>query len=742
MRKNVRLGIIFISFLFLHVPSVCSQEKVYYGTSRLVFDSMLVLESPLSKGSRLSLDKATVGVQIYKGGALPAATQTVPRMYTFKNQFLLDGKFDNSDISLFMGLTEYPYAIYLNGIEIFKQGRYTGNHYNSSMRAVHEVFLPPDLLRYPEANDLVLEIYPRTETSGLDILYIDASEKVSTAVFIRNFIGIGLIQGAFVLSLVIGIYFLILFIAEKKRQKNHLIFTFFCFSFFFATIAIATHHDTSNEILMENLSKFGLILSSTLILSFFMEFTGIFNKKSAPKIILYAVGLTAAGGALLQADKVSLTNWFSLSIFIIILPQMVLSVTVLVIAIFKNGQKSAVVLLASFAVMVGTVLHDIRYLSSDTLPFAWLTTYGYFAIVLAIFALLAQEQAMLYHNSLQSEADLIIDRSRIEKLNEELTRQKDSFFRFVPTEFLSLLGRNSAVDIVLGDSSLRYLTILFTDIRKFTAIAEGMMPMEIFEFLNKYLLRMEKAVKANFGFVDKYIGDGVMALYTSDKGAAAGSAVGSAVGSAAGPAVGRGISCADNSLKSALRIKMELYHFNKEIATLDMLPVQIGIGINTGEVTLGTVGSHNRLDTTVIGDAVNLASRLESLTKFYRTQNLVSEYTVNALDNPENFKLRLIDHVSVPGRTKPLKIYELLEPRLKSDALKAQTMEPLAESISLYLAGNFKEALGKFNYLSSQNRYDPIPPMYAERCGNYIKKSPGANWDGVFKIQTKEALLG
>ncbi len=723
--KN-RFGFFLILFFLIaqQVVPLFAQENIYTGKSKLVLKKMLVLESTLKKGSWLSLDASTPGVQVYSGGPLPAATQSLPRMYTFKSRFSLAGEYDFSDTSLFMGLTEYPYAVYLNGIEIFKQGRYTDGHYNSSMRAVHEIFLPPNLLRFPESNDLALEIFPRTETSALDTIYIDTSENVASAVFWRNFIGISLIQGAFVLSLIIGIYFLTLFIAEKKRQKNHLIFALFCFSFFFATMAIATHHDTSNELIMENFSKFGLILSSMFILRFFMEFTGVLNKVKTIRVILYFSGIIGAAGAMAQPDKASLALWFSRSIAILVVPQMILSVSVLFAAIFKNRQKGAIVLLGAFTVMVCTVVRDIAYLNSNTLPYAWLTTYGYFAIVLAIFALLAQEQARLYHSSLQAEADLIIDRSRIEKLNEELTRQKDSFYRFVPTEFLSLLGRDSAVDILLGDSSLRYLTILFTDIRKFTAIAESMMPMEIFEFLNKYLFRMEKSVKANFGFVDKYIGDGVMALYASDKSRQAGGTV----------------SCADNSLKSALNIKQELYQFNKEIETLDMPPVRIGIGINTGEVTLGTVGSHNRLDTTVIGDAVNLASRLESLTKYYQTQNLVSEYTVNALERPGDFHLRLIDRVSVPGRSAPVKIYELLEPRLASDLVKTQTANELGDSIALYLAKDFRQALTGFSRLAQSNPGDPIPAMYAERCNAYIKKQPDGDWDGIFKIPTKGHL--
>ena len=133
-------------------------------------------------------------------------------MYTFKATFGVDPALKGVDLALYMGLAEYPYRIYLNGLMIFSKGRYSSGHYNSSLRAVNSIFLSPDILRYGSpANDLVLEAYSLYENWGLDRVYVDRRASVERAVFLRNFMGINLIQGAFVLAFIIGIYFVALF---------------------------------------------------------------------------------------------------------------------------------------------------------------------------------------------------------------------------------------------------------------------------------------------------------------------------------------------------------------------------------------------------------------------------------------------------------------------------------------------------------------------------------------------------
>ncbi len=689
----------------------------------LELDEFLLLETERAERSHLDLSVTTSGVKRYSKGYLPSDLDVSPKMYTFKTTFRIDPPLKDDDLSLYMGLAEYPFRLYLNGVEIFMKGRYRDGHYNSSLRAVQSVYLSPDLLKYgAEENELVLEIFPQYETWGLDRLYIDHSADVARAVFLRNFVGINAIQGGFFLALILGLYFLGLFFAERRKEVKYLIFCFICAAFCMAYFSVVTHYESNDEVLMEALSKGGIVLMSAALLMFCCEFTGILNEKRIFPLVMLGLGIVAAASVLAQGSKEEILRWFGYAMNFIIVPQLILDIGILIYALIRNKNLYVIFLLSSFPVIIATAIHDVIYLNAAVIPFAWFTAYGYFAVVIAIFAMLALEQANLYHHSLQQTADLIIDQSRIAALNEELVRQKDSFFRFVPTQFLQLLGRDSAVDIQLGDSSLRFLSILFSDIRQFTALSEGMLPGENFEFLNSYLFRMEKAIQRNQGFVDKYIGDAIMALFASSDGK---------------EPTGKSFT-ADAAMIAAIEMRRELDGFNRYLAEQGFPPIEIGVGVNTGEVMLGTVGSESRLDTTVIGDSVNLSSRLENLTKFYRSSTLVSEQTVHSLVRPERFAFRMVDHVVVPGRVKPLMIYELLDLENPGDAVKREYGDQFDLAISLYLARSFNEALAIFTSLQGRNEGDFLPRLFAERCAAYLKAPPEDSWDGVFRIRKKD----
>ena len=163
------------------------------GDGPLVIKDYLLLESPRVERGHLDLSAGTPGVRRYSGGFLPSDLPSSPKMYTFKATFGVDPALKGVDLALYMGLAEYPYRIYLNGLMIFSKGRYSSGHYNSSLRAVNSIFLSPDILRYGSpANDLVLEAYPLYENWGLDRVYVDRRASVERAVFLRNFMGINL----------------------------------------------------------------------------------------------------------------------------------------------------------------------------------------------------------------------------------------------------------------------------------------------------------------------------------------------------------------------------------------------------------------------------------------------------------------------------------------------------------------------------------------------------------------------
>ncbi|MEG4168640.1 MULTISPECIES: AAA family ATPase [unclassified Microcoleus] len=273
--------------------------------------------------------------------------------------------------------------------------------------------------------------------------------------------------------------------------------------------------------------------------------------------------------------------------------------------------------------------------------------------------------------------------SRLAQLNK-------AYERFIPHQFLQFLGKSSIIDVELGDQVQLEMSVLFSDIRDFTTLSETMTPEENFKFINSYLYRMEPIINENKGFIDKYIGDAIMALFSGE---------------------------ADNAVKAGIAMLHRLVEYNQIRANSGYSPIQIGIGINTGSLMLGTVGGPNRMDGTVISDAVNLASRVESLTKNYGVALLITQPTYTRLKNPSQYAIRTIDTVKVKGKSEAVTIYEVFDadPLAIKDG-KLARLELFAEARALYSGGKLFEAARLFDECWRQNPGDRVAKMYWERC--------------------------
>lgn len=215
----------------------------------------------------------------------------------------------------------------------------------------------------------------------------------------------------------------------------------------------------------------------------------------------------------------------------------------------------------------------------------------------------------------------------------DLRETNASIERFVPRPFLTIMGKPSIVSVKLGDNRRRDMTVLFSDIRNFTGLSEKMSPDENFSFINAYLERMGPVIRTHNGFIDKYIGDAIMALFES----------------------------ANDALHAGLAMLDTLDAFNADRVKADQAPIRIGIGLNSGSLMLGTIGETDRMDGTVISDAVNLAARIESLTKTYGVSLLITQHTYNQLADPRAFAIRPIDVVVVKGKTEAITVYEVYD---------------------------------------------------------------------------------
>jgi adenylate cyclase len=282
---------------------------------------------------------------------------------------------------------------------------------------------------------------------------------------------------------------------------------------------------------------------------------------------------------------------------------------------------------------------------------------------------------------------------------------KRAFSNYVSADLVARIMKNPD-SLKLGGEK-REITILFSDIRGFTSISEKLAPEALVQLLNEYLNPMTLIVLEEKGTLDKYVGDAIMALYNAPLDVAG---------------------HADHACRSAIKMMEKLAEINRSFIARDILIIDIGIGINTGDAVVGNMGASMRFDYTAIGDNVNLASRLEGLNKIYGTHIIVSESTREQAGRDLHF--REIDLVTVKGKLKPVPIYELMvvdDTELKSG---------FAEALGYYRNREFTAALQMFENLYVQKE-DQVSSIYTKRCRDFIADPPSEDWDGVFEAKSK-----
>ena len=269
-----------------------------------------------------------------------------------------------------------------------------------------------------------------------------------------------------------------------------------------------------------------------------------------------------------------------------------------------------------------------------------------------------------------------------------------AYSRFVPSEVIGLMGKDTITGVDLGDNIEMTMTILFSDIRDFTSLSEGMTPRENFAFINSYLERMEPAIARAGGIVDKYIGDAIMALFPTN---------------------------ADDALNGAIGMLNQLIIYNNDRKKSSYLPIQIGIGLNTGLMMLGIIGGRHHMESTVISDAVNLASRIESMTKNYKTPLLMSEHTYYGLKDTSHNDIRFIDRVKVRGKEQCQSVYEVFDadpPSLRE--AKRSTKGLFEEALAHYHLKKAPEAMNLLSECLRQAPDDTAAQVYRDRCERFL----------------------
>jgi adenylate cyclase len=301
---------------------------------------------------------------------------------------------------------------------------------------------------------------------------------------------------------------------------------------------------------------------------------------------------------------------------------------------------------------------------------------------------------------------LIIEDLSIEK------RMKGTLARYMTKEIADQLLDSEAAEL---GGQMKELSILFSDIRDFTTISEKLGPQETVAMLNDYFSTMVDIVFHHGGILDKFIGDAMLGVF--------------------GAPFSSGED-ADRSVQTAIDMMKALKKFNASRMLNNKETIKIGVGIATDNVLVGNIGSLKRMDYTVIGDGVNLASRLEGATKFYHADILISEKTCEQLKY--RYFIREVDLIRVKGKNEPVKVFEVLDHNDKQSFPELEAViDQTHKGIDLYRQQRWDEAIEEFEKAIRLHRKDELCKLYVCRCHYFIKNPPGPNWDGVWVMKTK-----
>jgi adenylate cyclase len=299
-------------------------------------------------------------------------------------------------------------------------------------------------------------------------------------------------------------------------------------------------------------------------------------------------------------------------------------------------------------------------------------------------------------------------------LEKERSFIRNAFSHYLSTDVINELI--SDPDKLKLGGEKKYLTAMFTDVQGFSSLSEQLPPEDLVRLLNEYLTEMSNIILDLRGTIDKYEGDAIMAFF------------------------GAPIAFDDHPARaclSAIRMKKVEQQVNAHFLQnrLSPSPVFTRIGINTGEVVVGNMGTVRKMDYTIMGNSVNLASRLEGVNKQYGTWILISEETYEK--GGRDFTVRKMDRVRVVNIKEPVRLYELIDERSQTDAKTAEAIELFHEGLERFEARQWDAAIDEFRNVQKILPGDGPSDAFIKRCENYQKKPPPASWDGVFNLSMK-----
>lgn len=322
-------------------------------------------------------------------------------------------------------------------------------------------------------------------------------------------------------------------------------------------------------------------------------------------------------------------------------------------------------------------------------------------VTLALQSSAAIESALLYEKNIREARER----------EEAMLRIHEVTKKFVPNEFIRSLGKEKLTDVMLGDQVEKIVTVLFTDIRDFTTLSENMTPEENFRFVSSFNSQLGPIIRSHNGFINQYLGDSIMAIFPGS---------------------------ARDALQAAIEMQKAVHALNL-IRTASGLPaIHAGIGMHTGPLIMGITGDEQRLDAATISDTVNTASRIESLTKYYRAPLLLSQKTIDHIDGEHDFNIRSLGSVRLKGKQKAMNIVECFDGHGQEDFdRKARTLKLFNEAMDLYLDRQFEKAIQVFNAVLNINPDDLTGNHFLEKAIKYQRDDVPENWTGAEEMVNK-----
>lgn len=320
----------------------------------------------------------------------------------------------------------------------------------------------------------------------------------------------------------------------------------------------------------------------------------------------------------------------------------------------------------------------------------------------------AIESAMLFQKRIQE----------AEEKEEAMRRIHEVTQRFVPYEFISALGREKLTEVMLGDQVQRDVTVFFSDIRDYTTLAENMSPEDNFRFVSAFNSRVGPVIYENKGFVNQYLGDGIMALFPKNP---------------------------FDALQAAIQMQRTVHIYNAERAAVNRSPIRVGMGLHTGPLIMGIIGDVQRMEAATIADTVNTAARIESLTKHFGVNILISGESLEKLEEKAkdlaevpNFNLRYLGQVQVKGKKEPVAIYECFDGDMPEQFEKKKaTSQLFSRAMRAYYDRNFSAAQEAFRSVLAQNPDDLTAQLLLGRLEELLLAGVADDWTGIERMTSK-----